>query len=372
VADRAENRWLPDPYLAAASVALLGVGLVMVYSASAPLAAQEGSAVHLLWRQSAYAILALAAAVTVAVLPTDWLESWSPWGLLAGWLALALVLVPGVGHEVGGAQRWLPLGPAQVQVSEFFKVALVLYLAGYMERKGEERIKGFTTGLLPILVVAGISAALLLAEPDFGSAAIVMAVALVMAFLGGVRLRHLLVTGTVVLALGVWFVLSAPYRYERVMAFLNPMADPQGSGFQLRQSLIAFGRGGLDGVGLGDSVQKLFYLPEPHTDFMYAVLGEETGLLGTGGVLFLYAVVLYRGFAIAERATDAFGRHAALGITFLVAFQALAHMGVNLGLLPTKGLTLPLVSYGGSSLLAVAIAVGVLLNIDRASREEPE
>jgi cell division protein FtsW len=368
--EAASMRSLPDTGLMAAVLALLGAGLVMVYSASAPLAAQDGSAVHLLWRQSAYAILALAAAVTVTVLPTDLLERWSPLGLLAGWVALTLVLVPGVGYEVGGAQRWLPLGPARVQVSEFFKVAMVLYLAGYMERKGAERIERFTTGLLPILVVAGISAALLLAEPDFGSAAIVMATALVMAFLGGVRLRHLLATGTAVTALGVWFVLSSPYRYERVMAFLNPMADPQGSGFQLRQSLIAFGRGGLDGVGLGDSVQKLFYLPEPHTDFVFAVLGEEAGLLGTLGVLALYGLIIQRGFAIAERAPDAFGRHAALGITFLVAFQALAHMGVNLGLLPTKGLTLPMVSYGGSSLLSMAIGIGVLLNIDRTAREE--
>ena len=360
---------LPDPALLGAAAALLALGLVMVYSASAPLAAEEvGSSFHVVARQAIYALLGIAAGVTCALIPPTVWRQLAPWVLLAGLVALLLVLVPGVGVAVSGARRWLDLGPFHLQVSEPFKVAFVLYLGSYLVRKGEDRLGTFSEGLLPILLIAGLSAGLLLAEPDFGGAAMVVGTGLVMGFLGGIRLRHLLAAGLAALPLAAWAVFGSEYRYERVVAFLDPWAHAQGSGFQLRQSLIAFGRGEYAGTGLGDGVQKLFYLPEPHTDFVFAVIGEELGLLGTLAVLALYAVVVHRGFAIAARAGDAYGRLVAQGLTFILGFQALAHMGVNLGLLPTKGLTLPLVSYGGSSLVTTLAALGILASIDRAGR----
>lgn len=363
---------LPDTALLGAAGALLALGLVMVYSASAPLAAEEvGSSFHVVARQALYAGLGIAVAVGCALVPPDAWRRLAPWVLLAGLVALVLVLIPGIGIEVSGANRWLALGPFRVQVSEPFKVAFVLYLAGYMVRKGEGRLGTFTQGLLPILVIAGLSAGLLLVEPDFGGAVMVVGTGLVMGFLGGIRLRHLLAAGLALLPMAAWAVFGSDYRYQRVVAFLDPMAYSQDSGFQLRQSLIAFGRGEHTGVGLGDGIQKLFYLPEPHTDFIFAVIGEELGLAGTLGVLALFAVLVHRGFTIAERAPDAFSRLVAQGLTFILGLQALAHMGVNLGLLPTKGLTLPLVSYGGSSLVTTLAALGILASIDRYGGRSP-
>ncbi|HKJ70414.1 MAG TPA: putative lipid II flippase FtsW [Gammaproteobacteria bacterium] len=360
---------LPDPVLLGAVGALLAVGLVMVYSASAPLAAEEvGSSFPVVVRQGVYALLGIGVGAACALIPPEGWRQLAPWVLLAGLVMLLLVLIPGIGVEVGGANRWLSLGPFRVQVSEPFKVAFVLYLAGYLVRKGEDRLGTFSEGLLPILLIAGLSAGLLLVEPDFGGATMVVGTGLVMGFLGGIRLRHLLAAGLAALPLAAWAVFGSAYRYQRVMAFLDPWANPQGSGFQLRQSLIAFGRGEYFGTGLGDGVQKLFYLPEPHTDFIFAVIGEEMGLAGTLGVLALYAIVVQRGFTIGARAPDAYGRLVAQGLTFILGFQALAHMGVNLGLIPTKGLTLPLVSYGGSSLVTTLAAIGILASIDRAGQ----
>ncbi|HKL78111.1 MAG TPA: putative lipid II flippase FtsW [Gammaproteobacteria bacterium] len=360
---------LPDPALAAAVAGLLTLGVVMVFSASAPLAEEQvGSASHVVGRQVMYAVLGLAGATVCALIPPERWRRLAPGILLAGLVALVLVLIPGVGKEVNGAHRWLSLGVVRVQVAEVFKVAFVLYLASYLVRKGEARLGTFSGGLLPILAIAGLSAGLLLAEPDFGSAAMVVGTGLVMGFLGGIRLRHLTAAALAALPLAAWAVFGSEYRYERVVAFLDPWANPLSSGFQLRQSLIAFGRGEYTGVGLGDGIQKLFYLPEPHTDFIFAVIGEELGLLGTFGVLALYGVLVQRGFTVAARAPDAYGRLVAQGLTFIIGFQALAHMGVNLGLLPTKGLTLPLVSYGGSSLVTTLGAMGILVSIDRAGR----
>ncbi|MFP4615465.1 MAG: putative lipid II flippase FtsW [Thiohalorhabdus sp.] len=363
----AESQWrrLPDPPLLGAVAALLGLGLVMVYSASAPLATEQvGSSFQVVGRQLAYILMGLSVGAGCALTPPETWRRVAPIVLLAGLISLVLVLIPGVGERVAGAARWLDLGVARVQVSEPFKVAFILYLGSYLVRKGEARLATFVHGLLPILVIAGLAAALLLLEPDFGAAALVVGTGLVMGFLGGIRLRHLLAAALSALPFAAWAVFGSDYRYQRVAAFLDPWTDPLDSGFQLRQSLIAFGRGEYGGVGLGDGIQKLFYLPEPHTDFMFAVVGEELGLVGTLTLLALYGVVVRRGFIIAERAGDAYERLVAQGITFLLGFQALAHMGVNLGLLPTKGLTLPLVSYGGSSLVATLAALGILASID--------
>ncbi len=365
-AEQRIRRHLPDPALLAAAGALLVVGLVLVYSASAPLLAEEGQdPARVVRRQALFAGVGIATGVACALLPPPAWRKLSPVILLAGLLALVAVLIPGVGKAVGGAHRWLELGPFRVQVSELFKVAFVLYLASYLVRKGEERLATFSGGLLPILTIACLSAGLLLAEPDFGAAAMVVGTGLVMGFLGGIRLRHLGAAAGISLPLVAWAIFGSEYRYHRVMAFLDPLADPQGSGFQLRQSLIAFGRGEYAGVGLGDGVQKLFYLPEPHTDFIFAVVGEELGLAGTVGVLLLYALLVQRGFVVAARAPDVYGRLVAQGLTFIIGFQALAHTGVNLGLLPTKGLTLPLISYGGSSLVTTLAALGIIAGIDR-------
>ncbi len=364
------RRILPDPGLLLATGGLLVLGLIIVYSASAPIAAKEiGSSFDVAARQSVYLGMGLVAAITCAWVPLHLWQRLAPWILLASLSSLIIVLVPGIGVGVEGARRWLDLGLFRVQASEPFKVALVLYLASFLVRKGEGRLETFHGGLLPILGIATLAAGLLLAEPDFGGAVMVVGAALVMGFLGGMRLRHLLGSASVLLPVAVWAVFSSDYRYQRLVAFLDPRAYPQSSGFQLRQSLIAFGRGEFTGVGLGDGVQKLFYLPEPHTDFIFAVIGEELGMLGTLGVILLYVLFIHRGFAIAEQAPSAYGRLTAQGLTFIIGFQAVAHMAVNLGLLPTKGLTLPLVSYGGSSLVTTLSALGILASIDRAGRQ---
>jgi len=361
---------LPDPGLLAAGAGLVTVGLIMVYSASAPLAVEQtDSSFRVVLRQGVYLGLALGVGAACAAIPPWLWQRLAPWTLLAGLVALVAVLIPGIGVGVEGARRWLDLGLFRVQASEPFKVAFVLYLAGFLVRKGEARLGTFRGGVLPILVIAALAAGLLLAEPDFGGAAMVVGTGLVMGFLGGIRLRHLIASALAVLPLAVWAVFGSEYRYQRVVAFLDPWSYPQSSGFQLRQSLIAFGRGEYTGVGLGDGVQKLFYLPEPHTDFIFAVIGEELGMAGTLVVILLYLLFVQRGFAIAARAPSAYGRLVAQGLTFIIGFQAAAHMAVNLGMLPTKGLTLPLVSYGGSSLVTTMAALGILASIDRAGRE---
>ncbi len=366
------SSWIPDPAFVMSSLGLATLGVIMVFSASAPLHAAEGiTPFYWVLRQGGYVVLGLALAAGCGCVP---LTSWrrlATLALVASMVVLVLILIPGIGHAVGGAYRWLPLGPVRIQGSEFFKIALVLYLAKVLTCKDGNELRGGRGGeeVVPILAVSGGGAGLLLVEPDFGGATMVMGTGLVMGFLGGIRLRHLLATLGVTLAIGIWAIWDSAYRYERIAAFLEPWAHPQGIGFQLRQSLLAFGRGETIGVGLGEGVQKLFYLPEPHTDFIFAVIGEELGLMGTLGVCALYGLLIWRGFCIAERAPNPYGRLVAQGLVFIIGFQALAHMAVNVGLLPTKGLTLPLVSYGGSSLVSTCAALGILLAVDRAGQK---
>jgi len=281
------------------------------------------------------------------------------------------VLVPGVGRNVNGATRWLPLGFVNLQVSELAKLAVVVYAAGYLVRRGEE-VRSTIQGFVKPLGVMLLFALLLLLEPDFGAVVVIGATLMGMLFLAGVRLwlfGLLLVAAAGALAL---LAITSPYRMERLTTFMNPWADPFDSGFQLTQALIAFGRGEWLGVGLGGSVQKLFYLPEAHTDFLFAVLAEELGLLGAVGVIALFAYVVWRGFAIGQVAARA-GRHFAAylsyGIALWIGMQAFINLGVNMGVLPTKGLTLPLMSYGGSSMLVSCIAVALLLRVDRETRQ---
>lgn len=360
-----------DQVLLGATLALLAIGLVMVASASIDTAARASAApLAMFWRHLIYVLLALAALLFVARLELAWLRRISPLLLVGSIVALALVLVPGIGREVNGSTRWMALGPLTLQPSELVKVFVVLYLSGYLVRRAEEvrsDLKGFFKPVSILVLIAG----LLLLEPDFGATVVIFATALGMLFLGGVPLKTFAAwMVTITLALGV-ILFMAPYRLERLMTFLNPWAHPWDSGFQLIQALIAVGRGEWFGVGLGSSVQKLFYLPEAHTDFLLAVLGEELGVVGICTVLALFATIVWRGFAIARRAAargDMFGAHLAHGLSLLIGMQAGVNVGVNLGVLPTKGLTLPLMSYGGSSLLASGIVIGLLVRIELESR----
>jgi len=356
--------------LAAAALVLLGTGLVMVASASITAAERElGEPFYYFRRQLAFACLGLLAAWAGARIALAAWERAAPWLLALGVALLALVLVPGVGHEVNGSARWIDLGPVNLQPSEPAKLVLVVYLAAWLARRQRAPAPPATMikPLLAMLVLAG----LLLAEPDYGATVVLFATALAMLFLGGMPLARFTAWLGLLALLLLGLVLSAPYRLERLTSFLDPWADPYGSGFQLTQALIAIGRGEWLGVGLGASVQKLFYLPEAHTDFIFAVLAEELGLAGMLGVIGLFAFIAWRAFAAgarSERRGRYFGAYLAYGVGLLLTLQAFINVGVNMGVLPTKGLTLPFVSYGGSSLLTSCLAVGLLLRADYESR----
>lgn len=351
--------------------ALLGLGLVMIASASVGLAdRQVGDPAYYLVRQSLYVGLGLAAALIAWQVPLSvWERSGPLWFIVSALLLLAL-FVPGLGHSVNGSTRWLLMGPFNLQVSELAKLSLIIYLAGYLVRRGEE-VRSTVGGFLKPMVLIGLFTGLLLAEPDFGASVVLVATGLGMIFLGGVRLW---LFGVLVLfALGALALLAitSPYRLERLTAFLNPWADPFNSGFQLTQALIAFGRGEWFGVGLGSSVQKLFYLPEAHTDFVYAVLVEELGMVGGSIVVLLFAALVSRIFLIGRNAAEAgltFAGYLCYGVGIWFALQAFINMGVNMGLLPTKGLTLPLMSYGGSSMIVMCVALAM---VQRVSLETP-
>ena len=351
--------------------ALLAIGLVMVTSASMPTADRyhHGSFYYTL-RQATYMAMGLGLGLLVLRVRLAW---WERAGFLCLLLALALllaVLVPGLGHRVNGSIRWINLGLFRLQVSEVAKLLILIYLAGYLVRHAEQIRQGVAGFLKPMLVLV-FTAVLLLLEPDFGATVVLFATALVMMFMAGVRLGNF--AALIALAAGAFTLLavSSPYRLQRLTGFLNPWADPFDSGFQLSQSLIAIGRGEITGVGLGASIQKLFYLPEAHTDFVFAVLAEELGLLGVLVVLGLYAFLVWRAYRIAAVALDngnPFAAWLAYGVGTWMGLQTLINIGVNTGLLPTKGLTLPLLSYGGSSMLVSCAAVALLLRIDYETR----
>ncbi len=355
-----------DPVLVASAVALLALGLVMVASASITVAAREfGDPWHFLTKQSLFVAAGLGAGWVMAQVPLRrWQQLARPLLVLA-LVLLAAVLVPGLGRTVNGSTRWLELGAMGFQVSEAAKLAVIVYLADYVVRRADA-VRTSWRGFVSPLALIGLAAVLLLLEPDFGAAVVMLACALTVLFLGGVPLlRFATLVAAAGAALGALAV-SSPYRVDRITAFLDPWADPFDSGFQLTQSLIAIGSGAWTGVGLGSSVQKLFYLPEAHTDFLFAIFAEEMGLLGVVMVIGLYAVLVGRAFQLAGRAHAAsmgFAGHLAAGIAVWFSLQAFINIGVNMGLLPTKGLTLPLMSYGGSSTLVMSAAVGLLLRV---------
>ena len=364
-----------DRSLTWAALILASLGLVMVYSASISTAESSrftgNQPAWYLVRQTFFLGAALSCAIGVFLVPVRIWQKAAPWLFILGVALLALVLVPGIGREVNGARRWLALPMISVQPSEIMKLAAVLYAADYTVRK-HAVMKSFRRGLLPMLAVMLVVSWLLLREPDFGALVVIAVTSFGILFLGGMNGRHFAAL-VGMLAVGfVLLVLSSPYRMQRIFGFMDPWADPFGKGYQLSHALIAFGRGEWLGVGLGASVEKLHYLPEAHTDFLLAVIGEELGFAGVLLVLVLFAWVVARAFAIGRMATQHerhFAALAAQGIGIWIGFQALINMGVNLGLLPTKGLTLPLMSYGGSGLVLNFVALAILLRIDWENRQ---
>ncbi|MES1942871.1 cell division protein FtsW [Salinisphaera sp. PC39] len=361
----------PDLGLSVAVAVLLLIGLVMVASSSVAVADRAtGEPLYYFYRQAVYALLGLGAGFVVLHLPLRLWQANSVPLLGAGLALLVLVLIPGIGREVNGARRWIDLGPAMLQASEPARLCVLLYLAGYAVRRQVElrtTLGGLVRPILPVLLAS----LLLLLEPDYGAVAVLVAVSGILLFLAGARLSHLLMLGGGAVGMLMVAALSSPYRVARLVSFTDPWAHPYASGFQLTQALIAIGRGEFAGVGLGNSVQKLLYLPETHTDFLFAILAEEFGLIGSLAVIALFALVLWRGFAVAGRAGAAglwFGAYLAYGIVSWLALQAFVNIAVNMGLLPTKGLTLPLMSYGGSSLLTTCVLVALLLRVDLEAR----
>lgn len=353
---------------------LLSIGLVMIYSASIAIAeAQFGAdrAGHYLVRHSIYLAVGLMLGFIAFQVPMQIWRKGVSYLFLISVSLLVLVLVPGIGHEVNGSQRWIPLLVVNLQPSEFMKFAMILYAADYVNRKAED-LSFLLKGFLPITIVLAIVGFLLLLEPDFGAFFVVTALAMSILFLGGVSLKIFI--GLIsILAAGLYgLILSSPYRLDRVVAFMDPWADPYGKGYQLSHALIAFGRGEWLGVGLGGSVEKLFYLPEAHTDFILSVLAEELGFVGVTIVIILFAGLIRRAFVIGRLAAKLdlpFSALVAQGIGVWIGLQAVINMGVNMGVLPTKGLTLPLLSFGGSSITAICIALAVLLRIDWENRQ---
>jgi cell division protein FtsW len=362
---------MPDAALALLALALLLVGLIAISSASIEYADwhYQNAWFHT-QRHLVYLALAVTAGVVVYRVPQQfWLDSGWVWLFLALAL-LILVLIPGIGREVNGSQRWLPLGPFTLQPSEFAKLAMVVYLAGYMVRR-EHEVRHQWQGFLKPMAVLFTATLLLMIEPDFGATVIVAGSAFGMLFLAGVKLGHFLLILLGALGALVVLVISEPYRVARLTAYTDPWADPYGKGFQLIQSLIAFGRGEWFGVGLGNSVQKLFYLPEAHTDFVFSIWAEETGLLGALTVIALYAALIGRILWVGRDALLAgrpFGAYLCYGVALVFAGQAFINMGVSSGLLPTKGLTLPFVSYGGTSLVVCCAMLGLVLRVERDTR----
>lgn len=355
-----------DAKLMFAVISLLGIGLVMVASSSIEIADRAtGDPLHYFKRQFIFALMGISAGFVLSKIRLTHWEN-SGMAILAFMvILLVLVLIPGLGRTVNGSTRWLALGPFGLQVSELVKLLLIVYLAGYVVRQGKQIRESFIGFIKPMMVLI-VLFTLLLLEPDFGAAMVLLITALGMLYLAGVKFWKFGIL-LMMSAISMSFVaISSPYRVERFTAFLNPWSDPFGSGFQLTQSLIAIGSGAWSGLGLGASVQKLFYLPEAHTDFVFAVIAEELGLVGVTIVLALFVLLIYRCFAIGkmvEKQGMRFGAQIAYGIGIWLGLQAFINIGVNTGVLPTKGLTLPFISAGGSSLLVACMAIGLITRV---------
>lgn len=362
-----------DPYLALSALALTLTGFVMIASASMDVAARDfGSPTFFMMRHGFFVVLAFITVAVISRIPLSLWERYSVLLLLVGIILLALVFLPGVGREVNGSRRWISMGFFNLQTSEIAKICMVLFMSGYLVRRLDEVRSSWFGVIKPALPLA-LYVLLLIVQPDFGATVVLMGTVMGMIFLGGMRFGQFSLVIVGVAGLAYLMAIFQPYRLARLRSFQDPWADPFGTGYQLSQAQIAFGRGEWFGTGLGNSIQKLFYLPEAHTDFIYSILSEEMGLVGALAIIAVYMLLVARIFLIgrqAEKQSQFFKAYASYGFGFIFAGQAMINIGVNVGALPTKGLTLPLLSYGGSSLLASACMIAIILRIDYELKRE--
>jgi len=360
------ERKSPDYLLFAVVIMLLSIGTCIIFSSSFIMAEKwYGDSYYFLKKQIVYVIIALAVLLFSMNIDYHFYKKISTPLLILSVMLLAMVFIPGVGRSAGGATRWINLEYFSFQPSEVAKFALILYMAESMTRKDLREIKTFEKGILPSLIIIGIIFVLILKEPDFSTALIILGISFTMLFVGGTKIIQLFSLIAATIPLGALILLREEYRKVRLLAFLNPWKDPLDSGFHVIQSLVALGSGGITGVGLAESRQKFFYLPDQHTDFIFSIIGEELGFFGTVLVIVLFSILLWRGYRIASQSTDDFGCLLAIGITFVIAFQSIINIGVVTKMLPTTGITLPFVSFGGTSLIINMLSIGVLLNISR-------
>jgi len=353
----------PDMILLLVTLFLVMVGAVMIYSSSSILALEKfKDGQFFIKKHLAFIVVGLVGMIAMTKVPYEQLKKVAYPGVAVSVVLLLLLFIPHVGMKRGGATRWLNLGIISFQVSELVKVAMVIFLAHLLTRK-VHHLKKFSRGVLVPLSVTAVVMGLILLQPDFGTVVIIASILLLMLSLAGSRITHLLFLGAAFIPLGVWLIMHKGYRMARLTAFLDPWKDADKTGFQLIQSLLSFGLGGVTGQGIGDGMQKLFYLPEPHTDFILAVIAEESGFIGVTLVIVMFMVFLLRGFMIAFRAPDLFGTLLAAGLTMLIGMQAFINIAGVMGLIPLKGLALPFLSYGGTSFVISMLVVGILLNV---------
>lgn len=358
----------PDFILIIVTLTLLSIGLIMVYSASAIWADYKfDDSFYFVKRQLLFASVGVVAMFFIMNIDYWTWRTWSKLLIIVCFVLLLAVLVPGIGMERNGSQSWIGVGAFSIQPSEFMKLSMIAFLAKYLSER-QKLITSFKKGMLPSLSFVFLAFGLIMLQPDLGTGTVMVGTCLVMIFISGARVSHFMWLGLIGIAGFVGLVLSAPYRIKRITSFMDPWQDPLNSGFQIIQSLYAIGPGGLFGLGLGQSRQKFFYLPEPQTDFIFAILSEELGFIGGSLVILLFALMLWRGIRIALGAPDLYGSLVAVGIIGMVAIQVMINIGVVTGLMPVTGITLPFLSYGGSSLTLMLVAIGVLLNISRYSR----
>jgi cell division protein FtsW len=351
------------------AVVLVCIGIVMIYSSSSIYAWERyGDSFYFLKRHISFLCVGLLLAFLAMVVDYHFFKKYAHWLI---WIALILlVLIPGLGREVSGARRWFRYKFISFQPSEFANLALIVYIADFISRK-EDKIKMLLEGFMPGMAMLGAVVLFVLLQPDLGTVIALGSVVLIMLFVAGVRGRHILTLILSSLPALYFLIFNVPYRRARILAFLNPWLDPKGSGFQIIQSQIAIGSGGLLGRGLGHSQQKLFYLPAAHTDFIFSIIGEELGLLGTLGIIILFMIFIQQGLKIIKHAQDRFGYFLALGLILMISLKAIINIGVSCGVFPTKGLPLPFISYGGSALIFDMVSLGILINIARSGQEYP-
>ncbi len=357
----------PDIILLLVTMILVTIGTAMIYSSSSIIALEKfKDGQYFLKKQIFFVILGLIAMVFLTKTDyTNWKKAAYP-GIILSLIMLALLFIPHIGLKRGGATRWLNLGLISFQVSEMVKIAMVLFLAHFLARKAH-LLKQFSRGVLIPSAITAIVISLILLEPDFGTAVIIVSILILMLCLAGSRMTHLMFLAAAFIPVGIWLIFHKGYRMARLTVFLDPWKDAGNSGFQIIQSLLSFGSGGTFGVGIGDGMQKLFYLPEPHTDFILSIIAEESGFIGVSIVIILFAIFVIRGFMIAIKAPDLFGTLLAAGLTMVIAMEAFINIAGVMGLIPLKGLALPFLSYGGSAFVMSMIAVGILLNISTQS-----